>query len=224
MIPGIFDNPALSRMGWALIHILWQGTLIALALKGALMLIEQHSSRLRYMLALACLFLMAALPVLLLCKPQRSNSDNPAAYKTVQFESASVTGPVSTSIPMQRKPDVRAKVYGFVAPLAPWIATCWFLGMTLLLLKTIGGIIQVRALRRKAYCLTKGTASFRHLAARAGVADIPILESGLVSIPTIAGWFRPVVLLPGGALEKIDRPMLDALVATSSHISGGMTV
>ena len=51
MIPGIFDNPTLFRMGWALLHFLWQGTLIALALKGALMLIEQRSSRLRYALA-----------------------------------------------------------------------------------------------------------------------------------------------------------------------------
>jgi hypothetical protein len=32
----IFDNPAVLRMGWALLHFLWQGTGIAPALKGAL--------------------------------------------------------------------------------------------------------------------------------------------------------------------------------------------
>ena len=108
-----------------------------------------------------------------------------------------------------------AKVFDFVTPLVPWIAAGWLLGMALLLLKTIGGVIQVRVLKQKAaaHCETKGTASFHRLAARAGVAGVPILESGLVSIPTVAGWFRPVVLLPKGVLEKIDRPMLDALVA-----------
>jgi beta-lactamase regulating signal transducer with metallopeptidase domain len=214
MIPSIFDNAALLRMGWALLHFLWQGTLIALALKGALMLVEQRSSRLRYALALACLFLMAALPVSLLCKPQRRNSDIPAAYETVQFETASVTDLTSVSIPIQRKPDFHAQVFYFVTPLVPWIAACWLLGMALLLLKTIGGVIQVRVLKQKvtANCET-GMASFHRLAARAKVADVPILESDLVSIPTVAGWFRPVVLLPKGVLEKIDRPMLDSLVA-----------
>jgi beta-lactamase regulating signal transducer with metallopeptidase domain len=215
MIPGIFDSPAVVRMGWALIHFLWQGTLIALALKGALMLVEQCSSRLRYALALACLFLMAALPVFLLCKPQRRISDIPAVYETVQFETASVTGSTSAQIPIDRKPDFAAKVFHFVTPLVPWIAACWMFGMALLLLKTIGGVIQVRILKQKAavHCETKGMASFHRLTTQAGVADVPILESGLVSTPTVAGWFRPTVLLPKGVLEKIDHPMLDALVA-----------
>jgi beta-lactamase regulating signal transducer with metallopeptidase domain len=215
MIPSIFDNPAVLRMGWALFHFLWQGALIALALKGALMLVEQRSSRLRYALALACLFLMAALPVLLLCKPQRRISDIPAAYQAVQFETASVTGSTSAPIPIYRKPEFRASVFHFVTPLIPWIAACWLLGMALLLPKTIGGVLQVRVLKQKAaaHCETKGMASFYRLAARARVADVPILESGLVTIPTVAGWLRPVVLLPKGVLEKIDRPMLDALVA-----------
>jgi beta-lactamase regulating signal transducer with metallopeptidase domain len=215
MIPSIFDNPAVLRLGWALLHCLWQGALVALALKGALMLVEQRSSRLRYALALACLFLMAALPVFLLCKPQRSNSDIPAAYETVQFEIASVTGSTSAPIPIDRKPDFRARVFHVVTTLVPWIAACWLFGMALLLLKTVGGVIQVRVLKQKAtaHCETKGMASFYRLAARAGVDNVPILESDLVSTPTVAGWFRPVVLLPKGVLEKIDRPMLDALVA-----------
>ncbi|HTY64202.1 MAG TPA: M56 family metallopeptidase [Acidobacteriota bacterium] len=216
MIPFIFDNPAVLRMGWALLHFLWQGTVIALALKGALMLLGQRSSsRLRYALALACLFLMAALPVFLLCKPQRSNSNIPAAYETVQFETASFTGSTATAIPIDRKPDFRPDVSQRVAPLIPWIAAGWFLGMALRLLKTIGGVLQVRSLQQKAAgrCEIKTTASFHRLAARAGVADFPILESDLVSSPTVAGWFRPVILLPKGVLEKLDRPMLDALVA-----------
>jgi len=215
MIPDIVDSPVLYRMGWALLHFLWQGALIALVLKGALMLVEQRFSRLRYSLALACLFLMAALPVSLLCKPQGNNPVISAAYETVPFETASAAGLASASIPIQRRHDFRAAVLHFFTPLVPWIAACWFPGAALLLLKTIGGVIQVRTLKRKAaaHCETYGMKSFHQLAARAGVAGIPVLKSGLVSIPTVAGWFRPVVLLPKGALEKIDRPMLDALVA-----------
>ena len=216
MFPAVFDNPAVLKVGWALLHFLWQGTLIALVLKGALMLVEQRSSRLRYALALACLFLMAASPVFLLCKPRRSNSDLPATYEAVQFETAPPTGATSASIPIHGKPDFRARFLGFATPLVPWIAVCWLSGMILLLLKTIGGVIQVRVLRQKAvtYRKPKGTASsFHRLAVRARIADVPILESDLVSVPTVAGWFRPVVLLPKGVPGEIDRRMLDALVA-----------
>jgi beta-lactamase regulating signal transducer with metallopeptidase domain len=215
MIPTIFASPAVLRIGWALLHFLWQGTLIALALKGALMLVEQRSSRLRYALALACLFLMATLPIFLLCKPQRSDLDVPATHETIRLETAPLIGSSSDSMLIRRTPDFPARVFDFGTPLVPWIAACWFLGVALLVLKTIGGILQVRILKQKiaAHSETKEIASFRRLAARAKVANVPILESDLVSIPTVAGWFRPVVLLPKGALEKIDRPMLDALVA-----------
>ena len=216
MIPVIFDNPAMLKMGWVLLHFLWQGTLIALALKGALMLVEQRYSRLRYALALVCLLLMAVLPVFLLCKPQIRDSDIPATYRTVQFETAPPpTGSASAEIPIHKKPDFPGRFFTFAAPLVPWVAACWLLGITLMLVKTVGGVIQVRVLKQKAatHCESNETASFHRLAARAEIAGVPILESGLVSIPTVAGWFRPVVLLPKSFLGKINRPMLDALIA-----------
>jgi hypothetical protein len=92
---------------------------------------------------------MTSLPVFLLCKPERRNSDIPAAHETVQFETAYATGSTSASIPINRKPDFRAKVFHIVTPWVPWIAACWLLGMALLLLKTIGGVIQVRVLKQK---------------------------------------------------------------------------
>jgi beta-lactamase regulating signal transducer with metallopeptidase domain len=215
MILSIFNNPDVLRMGWALLHFLWQGTMIALALKGALMVAKHNSSRLRYALALVSLFLMAALPVFVLYKPQTSYSDIPVAHDTVRFETALTTGSTTAPIPIPIKPDFRENVFRFVTPLVPWIAACWFLGMTILLLKTIGGVIQVRLLKRRAavHCETKGNTSFHRLAARARVVDVPVLECSLVSIPTVAGWFKPVVMLPKGVLAKIDRSMLDALVA-----------
>ena len=214
MIPDIFESSAMLRVGWALLHFLWQGAVIALALKGALTVAERSSSRLRYSLALACLFLMAALPVFVLCKPQNSQSDIPAASETIQFESAATTDSTTASIPIPSKPDFRTTALRYAAPLVPWITVGWILGVALLSLKTIGGVIQVRALKRKAAAFRdiKRINAIRPLAALTGVDGVPVLESGIISTPTVAGWFRPAVLLPKGVSEKIDRPMLEALV------------
>ncbi len=215
MISSIFDDPAVSRIGWTLLHFLWQGAAIALALKGALMVVEHSSSRLRYALALVSLFLMAALPVFVLCKPQRSQPEISAASETILFETAAATESITPAIPILGKPDFRDMAQRYAAPLVPWIAACWFLGMALLLMKTLRGIIQVGRLRRNAsaYRETKGIDEFRLLAARAKVNAAPVLETNLVSTPTVAGWLNPVVLLPKGVYANIDRSMLDALVA-----------
>jgi hypothetical protein len=76
MIPNIFDHPTVLRMGWALLHFVWQGAVVALALKRALLAVERNSSRLRHALALISLVLMASLPVLVLCKQQSETQEN----------------------------------------------------------------------------------------------------------------------------------------------------
>jgi TonB family protein len=214
MIPNIFNGSEMLRIGWALFHSLWQGIAIALALKGVLILAAHRSSRLRYALTLICLFLMAALPVFLLSKPQRSLSDFPAARNAVYSGAGSAVFSTAASS-IHREVDFGSIAARFIKPLVPWIAAIWFFGLALLFLKTIGGIIQVRRIKQKASAPfdINGTASFRRLAERAKVSDVPVLESDIVFTPTVAGWVKPVVLLPKGFLEKIGRPELDALVA-----------
>jgi beta-lactamase regulating signal transducer with metallopeptidase domain len=215
MIPNIFDNPMVLKIGWALLHFLWQGIVIALALKGALIVVERSFSRFRYALALISLFLMTSLPVFVLCKPQRNYSDIPATHETVQVKTASATNSTTASIPNHNKLNYRNAALRLAEPLVPWIAAGWIFGMALLLFKTVGGVVQVKRLKRKAttYCETHSTESFQGLAVQAKMAGVPILKSNLVSVPTVAGWLKPVVLLPKDILEKLDRPMLDALVA-----------
>ncbi|WP_190242676.1 hypothetical protein [Hymenobacter lapidiphilus] len=55
--------PALVRaLGWTLLHSLWQGAVVALALAGLLLLLRRHSAQVRYRTAAAAL-----ITLLLLC-------------------------------------------------------------------------------------------------------------------------------------------------------------
>ena len=54
---------SVQALGWSLIHFLWQGTLIALALESALVGLRNRSADARYLVRCAALTLMAAAPV-----------------------------------------------------------------------------------------------------------------------------------------------------------------
>lgn len=56
-----FFSPELVRaLGWTLLHSLWQGALIALALAVLLVLLHRHSAQVRYVLSGSALLLLLA--------------------------------------------------------------------------------------------------------------------------------------------------------------------
>ncbi|MBC7933710.1 MAG: hypothetical protein H7Z38_24375, partial [Rubrivivax sp.] len=56
------SQPFWRALGWALLHSLWQGGLVAVVLAGALSLLKGRSASLRYALACAALTLMLIAP------------------------------------------------------------------------------------------------------------------------------------------------------------------
>ena len=59
----LFSNSVAQRIGWSLIHFLWQGAAVALVLAVMLALLRHRSAQLRWALSCAALALMSLLPV-----------------------------------------------------------------------------------------------------------------------------------------------------------------
>lgn len=59
----LLDASLVERLGWILLHFVWQGGLVAAALAGALYLLGDHSPRVRYAVSCAALFGLLALPL-----------------------------------------------------------------------------------------------------------------------------------------------------------------
>jgi hypothetical protein len=57
-------SPVAAAAAWALVHFLWQGTLVGLAIAGVLSLLERRQASTRYAVAVGALLLLAALPVI----------------------------------------------------------------------------------------------------------------------------------------------------------------
>ena len=59
-------EPAVQAVGWALLHFLWQGSLIAIVAAIALRVLRHSAADVRYVVAAIALTLMATMPVVTL--------------------------------------------------------------------------------------------------------------------------------------------------------------
>ncbi|MCD4700148.1 MAG: hypothetical protein K8R91_06220, partial [Phycisphaerae bacterium] len=60
-LESFLTNPFIQRVGWALLHFLWQGSTVAIIL-ALVLLLGRRSSNLRYLAACAAMALMLLLP------------------------------------------------------------------------------------------------------------------------------------------------------------------
>jgi beta-lactamase regulating signal transducer with metallopeptidase domain len=110
---------------------------------------------------------------------------------------------------------------GFDAVL-PTMVMLWLAGVVLLQLRLLGGWWRVRGLHRASLAAPPSTwqARTERLATSLGVRRlVHVVEAHAVDIPSVIGWWRPVILLPIGALAGLTPAQADAiLVHELAHI------
>ena len=158
-----------QRLGWTLLHFLWQGTVIAAVyavLRG--LTGRSLSSQGRYRLACVALSAMAVAPfVTFLMLPQTADSVLVISWS------------VSASAWQQFLP-------GFVA--------FWFSGVLAFSIRLFGGW---RFTARARFTSHPAPSEWQQALERIGErADVRLLVSSMVDVPTVIGWLRPVILVP----------------------------
>lgn len=212
-IPSFMASAYVQAWSWALLNFLWQGALVALVLKGILVLTRRSAASLRYRVAMAALILMVCIPVISLWK---SHARQP---ETTSFEPApAVAAHLQAAEPSE--PEAPARVFAPATQRAehpigwfetasaefftcvPWISAIWLAGALLAGIRTLAGLWGVRSLRKRA-SPASARLDLSRLARKMGVrGPVRLLESECVSAPTVIGWLRPAILLPSGtALE-----------------------
>jgi len=190
-----------NALGWTLLHSLWEGAAVALALAATLSVIR--SSRVRY--AAACVAMLGILAGFVFT----------AVNKT----------PERIAIPtvISRNPaasDGGQSLSGFAAhfgtaDLPPYLAALWIAGVVLFHLRSVASWIAARRLRRRGVCIApefwqQRLAELR-TSLRLGKA-VTLLESCLAEVPVVVGYLRPVILLPVGMLVSMPAGQIEAIL------------
>ncbi|HEY0406290.1 MAG TPA: M56 family metallopeptidase [Pyrinomonadaceae bacterium] len=233
MMETLLNQPFMQALGWALIHFIWQGALVAMLYAGLGAFFRQHAASVRYAVACGALLLLLALPLVTLFvigfsasgsavapREQRSAvrlAAPPAKLMDLPAEqlSAAERGVDETTTTLASAPLRHGTLNNFSA-LLPWLVCAWLLGASLLSLKFIGGWTVTRRLRRR----QTNAASPRWQETLARLSrqlrlskPARLCESALVEVPTVVGWLRPVILVPASLLTGLPAPQVEALLA-----------
>ena len=202
--------------GWTLLHVVWQGTAIALVTAGALRLLGQRSANTRYVVACLSLAVMLAAPVVtaaVLARPTATVS--PVMERAASGAASAVAAPVAVNgsdIAALAIRTVRSRVDAWL----PLVVIAWLAGVTGLLGRMAGGLWRVRRLHIAA--IAAPASSWQgvciRLASRLGLGQTPhVAELPSVETPTVVGWMRPVILLPIAALANLTPSQVEAILA-----------
>ncbi len=194
-------------LGWTLLHSIWQTAGITVA---TWLVLRQYGVHLRpqarYALCCAALGLSVAVPVLTLASFVVS-SDGGAVVNPVAAI-APVAGLITTTSPSSLSQSA--------VVVLPWVVLAWIFGVLARALWITSAWLAVRRLVRSAtepadvMCvqvlqkLQRGLRVDHHVSLRL---------SGLVDVPVVIGWLRPIILLPPAACLGLNPQQLEAVLA-----------
>lgn len=192
--------PEVHALAWALLHSVWQGAFLALAIWAGLRITARSEHR--YLLACTGL---AGLPVII-----------GLTYSWL------LTRPgISTTVPMPLQ-RLTAGGAGLAEASSAWsvfepvILLVWLTGIWFMTLRLVGGWLWLRRrLARGAPPPESAVATMAaRLAARLGLRrPVRVAVSARVGSLLTYGWWRPVVVLPAAALNGLAPASLELLLA-----------
>lgn len=209
-------GPAAQALGWALLHLLWQGALVAGLLAATLSLLSRHRANVRYAASCAALALLLTLGVITAWRVYE-----PAPVRTAASTSAAAEAAVpeldTWATPKQAtwKDRVTAATMTARAWL-PQIVLLWLVGVVVLSSRLVVSWLRANRLARRG--ATPATAQWQRALVRLARTlhvrrAVTLLESAAVEVPTVVGWMRPVILIPAATLTGLSPEQIEMILA-----------
>ena len=204
----LLSNNVLITLALTLLHFLWQGLLIAGALKLALTVVAPAKALFRY--SLICIALLACLliPITTFFGLYNSVAQSTLLTNTISFKPLVNLGQ-SAGINFTEAWFAQSVNYLSI------ISVIWFLGISLMAVKLILELYKVNQLPKSHYQAPNELLllRFKALAAQIGLSHTPKLIISLsAKVPMAIGWLKPVVLLPAHMITGLSQAQLEMIL------------
>ncbi len=210
MLENFFSSPILTSLALTLLHFLWQGLLVAIVLKSALLIFNNNKPQLRYALSALAMLVNLLLPIItfIIIYQTEVTSVNTLASSLALNE----------FIQELKQPDALftyRELTETLPLLLPYLSVLWLATITLLASKLLIEISTVNKLPKQGTVAPNDElkSRFDELVKQISLNVTPrLLISLKVEVPMAIGWLKPVVLLPATMITGLNNAQLEMLI------------
>lgn len=207
-----FDLYELSHaIGWTLIHSIWQATIVGGIIWLLFRFISKDNARVRYALSGLALVLICIASAITFYRYLPSNTSFTPSDVSAQLKSNGILHIEETFFA-----KLWSQIQIHLEITFPYLVKIWMIGILFLSINLILKYIHTQKLKKH---LTYPLRSdYKTIADRLVLKynlkqNILFKESGLLDIPSVIGYFKPIVLLPVSMLSGIPENQLEIIIA-----------
>jgi bla regulator protein BlaR1 len=208
----IFSGTWSDALAWTLIHSLWQGLAVLIALVTAHRFIPGRNSSARYIAASVALTLFVFSSVITYFMLYDVNRPSLSGSSTEQTALVLASTTQSASDELVRL--FSTTLYSFVESNLYLITIVWMIGAFLFSLRMVSGFLYVSTIRKNAASVQEEWVLLvQQLTERIGLnKQVALAESSDIKVPFVVGFFRPIILLPVGMMSGLSMQQVEAIL------------
>ncbi|MBZ4400917.1 M56 family metallopeptidase [Myxococcus sp. AS-1-15] len=204
----------LDALERALIDFVWQGGAVALVVAGLLAMMSRRSAKGRYVVACLGLATMAVLPLVTFL---RALMEGPAAAASLGLApQALAPAAVAREVVVADLAPTAEVTVTWLELLRPWLLPAWCAGVLLLSARTL---VSWYAAQRLSRLHTREPDSVWREAMERALAKlrmsrpVRLMASTRIDVPQVIGLWRPLILVPAGAITGLSPQQLEAVLS-----------
>src|SRR5882724_9550308 len=202
LVQELFEGRVIQAMCWTLLHSLWQGLVLAIIGGIVIMLTRKSAPAIRYNL-LSALFFLFFLSAILTFGLQLHSPADPvnagALALSAEYSSGGVEGsPTSLIVPSTAGSNFINGLVSYFNAHAMLVVAIWFIIFSARLVRVLahlGAIQRMRHYRTHAPSEYWGKRLQELVLALKMRIRVVLLESEIVRVPMVVGFFKPVILV-----------------------------
>ncbi len=216
----LLTGPMAQAIGWALLHLLWQATIVAGILAAVLALMSRQTASARYVVscgALGLVFAMFVATAIRAYDPAAAPiTPSPAGQTEVVKISLTELPVLIARSAAEGMKDRALHTLSSARTALPSIVAIWLAGVALLSARLLVSWMRARRLvhRDAQPAAPELQLTAIRLADALGLrAAVKLLQSAAVEVPSVIGTLRPVILIPASALTGMTPEQIEMVLA-----------
>jgi len=211
-----FSPSLIQALGWTLVHSLWQGILAAITALVILWLTKKSSPLLRYnvLLFVFTLFIVAVITTLSF-QYNNIESAKPDEITSSTLNNQPFTEGITSFTIAEQTKNYLSGFENFFNTHASFIVAIWFFIFCIQCLKlcsSLGYIYRIRNYKTN-FPSANWQQRCEQLKNLIGIKkSVALLESGIVKVPVVVGFIKPLILLPVGLIANLPYNQVESIL------------